>query len=121
MTAHTRSQRAISVTALLVAAAIGVLAGFAAVLFWGYGPLLALLVAGLTVRVYASRGRQRELPVMVVGAGLVPVAILAPALLNTDPAIHYDPATIPALDIAALVLAVGIVWSGREFLRAPRG
>jgi len=121
MTAHNRTQREISVTAMLVAAAIGVLAGFAAVLFWGYGPLLALIVAGLTVRVYAIRGRQRELPLMVVGAGLVPVVLLAPALLNTDPAIHYDPATVPALAIAAFVLAVGIVWSGHELLRAARG
>ena len=120
MTARNPSQRQISVSAMLVAAAIGVLAGFAAVLFWGYGPLLALIVAGLTLRVFSVRGRQREVPWMVVGAGLVPMAILAPALLNSDPAVHYDPATIPALVIAAIVLAVGLVWAGVELVRTER-
>ncbi len=116
-----RNRRPPSIRAAVVAASIGACAGLATVMFWGYGPLLALVIAGLTARVFAARGRRRELPWMVVGAGAVPAAILWPALVNRDPAVVYSASTIPALALAGLVLALGIAWVAIEWGRDVRG
>jgi hypothetical protein len=98
-----------------LAAAIGALAGVAA-MFWGPGSLMAVVVLGLTVSAFLGRGWRAELPWAFIGAGLLPLVVLAPALLNSDPAVHYSPETIPALLVADLVVAVGALWAASAAL-----
>lgn len=104
-----------------LAAAIGGIAGFVTVFFWGAGPIVATVVLGMTVIVYLGRGWRMELPWAFIGAGLVVVVILAPALLNSDPAVHYSPDTIPALLVAALVVLASSGWAAVNALSALRG
>ncbi|MGH2466991.1 MAG: hypothetical protein ACRDGL_04600 [Candidatus Limnocylindrales bacterium] len=102
------------------ALAIGAMAGLAAVLFWGYGPLVAVGLLGVTARVFAKRRRWAELPWALVGAGLVPVAILWGAVSNTDTTIRFSPETAPAFALATATLIAGIVLAAAGMLIRAR-
>ena len=102
-------------------ALLGGLAGFVSVLFWGYGPAVGILLVLLTARVFASRGRRREMPWILVGAGLISSAILGAVLSRTaNPTMHVAPGTQPAFLIALLVLLVGLTWAFAAASRPTR-
>lgn len=93
-----------------LAVALGGVGGYAAIFLGTPGLVLGASVIGLTAVAYVTRGWTRSLAWILVGAGLVPTAILSPAVLNTDPAVHYARYTYVALAVSVAVLLVGLAW-----------
>ena len=97
--------------AAALAVVLGGVGGYAAVFLGSPGLVLGGLVIGLTAVAYSRRGWTPSLAWILVGAGLVPAAILSPAVLNTDPAVHYARYTFVALAVSITVLLVGLAWA----------
>ena len=97
--------------ASLLAGVLGGVGGFATFFIGSLGLVLGALLIGLTVAAYVRRGWGRAAAWVLVGAGLVRIVVLSPALLNTDPAIHYLGESYVALTVALLVLLVGTAWA----------
>lgn len=101
----------------VVAVVVGGVAGFAGVFIWGYGPILGLIVVAGFVALTWRRHLGREAALAVVVAGVVPALILGPLLVDSDPAVHVDPATGPAFVVAIAIALVGLGWEAIEWRR----
>jgi 4-amino-4-deoxy-L-arabinose transferase-like glycosyltransferase len=98
----------------------GAAAGVAALIVPGLGLLVALLVAVLLFRGTRSL-RATSFGPFMIGIGTVVALLLLPALTNSDPAVRYDPSTVPVMVIGAIVAmtGVGILISAFVHRREP--
>jgi hypothetical protein len=71
-----------------------------------YGLVLAI-AAGIVLHRHAGRARWATLGSYMFGLGATAAWLLSPALTNRDPAVWYDPSTIPVMILGVVVAAAG--------------
>ncbi len=87
---------------------IGAAAGFISLEGYLFGFALAAATAALLV-VWAGRSRWFALGGFLLGMGLCAAGLLSAALTNRDPAVRYDPSTIPFFWVGAFLALCGAV------------
>lgn len=86
---------------------IGAGGGYVSLVVPGLGFVAAILVEALLIR-KAGGERWTTVGGFMIGLGAVVAALLRPALTNQDPAVHYDPSTVPVLIVGVTVALVGV-------------
>jgi hypothetical protein len=90
----------------LLGVALGAVAGFISLEVMGLGLILSIGLVILLVR-WAGAERWVTLGGVLIGAGVSGSIALHPALTNHDPAVTYDPSTIPVFWLSLGVAAAG--------------
>jgi uncharacterized membrane protein YidH (DUF202 family) len=87
---------------------VGGAAAFISLEAYLYGIVLAAATGALLVR-WAGRNRWFALGGFLLGLGLCAAGFLSAALTNHDPAVTYDPSTIPTFWVGVFVALCGAV------------
>ena len=86
----------------------GAAAAFIALEAYFFGMALAA-IGGVLLFQQARRYRWFALGGFLLGIGLCAAGLLSPALTNHDPAVTYDPSTVPTFWVAVLIGLCGVV------------
>jgi len=114
--AHTREAPAI--VYVVVSVLIGAAVAFISLEAY-YGIVLAI-AAGVLLFRQAHRHRWFALGGFLLGTGSCAAGFLSAALTNRDPAVTYDPSTVPFFWIGALIAVCGAVTLALASTRAHR-